>query len=100
MLLATGKLFPAGHALSIGLINAVHEPEELDAAVDDLAAEIASKAGSVLRRGKASFANQHGQPLAEAYRLAREQALENIVDPDAREGIAAFLEKRPPLWKS
>lgn len=100
MMLATGKLFPASHALNIGLINEVHEPEALDAAVDALAAEIASKAGSVLRRGKAAFARQLGQPLAEAYAFAREQALENIVDPDAREGIAAFLEKREPLWKS
>jgi enoyl-CoA hydratase/carnithine racemase len=37
-------------------------------------------------------------PLAEAYGFAREQALENIVDPDAREGIAAFLQKRQPEW--
>ncbi|MBX9644057.1 MAG: enoyl-CoA hydratase, partial [Novosphingobium sp.] len=98
MMLATGKLFPAAHALAIGLINEVHEPEALDAAVDALAAEIAGKAGSVLRRGKASFARQAGLPLAEAYAFARAQALENIVDPDAREGIAAFLEKRQPVW--
>ena len=100
LMLATGKLFPASHALSIGLINAVHEPEALDAAVDALAAEIALKAGSVLRRGKAAFTRQLGLPLADAYAFAREQALENIVDPDAREGIAAFLEKREPLWRS
>jgi enoyl-CoA hydratase/carnithine racemase len=100
MMLATGKLFPAHHALGIGLVNEVHEPEALGAAVDALAAQIASKAGSVLRRGKAAFARQLGQPLTEAYAFAREQALENIVDPDAREGIAAFLEKREPLWKS
>jgi enoyl-CoA hydratase/carnithine racemase len=98
MMLATGKLFPADHALSIGLINAVHEPDSLDQAVDALAGEIASKAGSVLRRGKASFARAASLPLAEAYVHARAQALENIVDPDAREGIAAFLEKRPPHW--
>ncbi len=98
MMLATGKLFPADHALRIGLINAVHEPEALDDAVDALAAEIASKAGSVLRRGKASFAQQAALPLAGAYDFARAQALENIVDPDAREGIAAFLEKRKPSW--
>lgn len=98
MMLVTGNLFPANHALTIGLINEVHEPEALDAAVDALAAEIAGKAGSVLRRGKAAFARQRALPLAEAYAFAREQALENILDPDAREGIAAFLEKRQPRW--
>lgn len=99
MMLATGKLFPASHALAIGLINEVHEPEALDGAVDALAALIASKAGSVLRRGKASFNRQATLPLAEAYGFARHQALENIVHPDAREGIAAFLEKREPRWE-
>ena len=98
MMLATGKLFPAAHALSIGLINEVHEPEQLDQAVEALAATIASKAGSVLRRGKASFTCASALPLADAYAFAREQALENIVDPDAREGIAAFLEKRAANW--
>lgn len=99
MMLATGKLFPASHALSIGLVNEVHEPEALDGAVDALAEGIASKAASVLRRGKASFNRQLGLPLADAYGFVCGQALENIVDDDAREGIAAFLEKRAPVWK-
>jgi enoyl-CoA hydratase/carnithine racemase len=98
MMLATGRLFPASHALAIGLINEVHEPEALDGAVDALAAQIAGKAGSVLRRGKVSFNRQAALPLTDAYAFARQQALENIVDPDAREGIAAFIEKREPGW--
>lgn len=98
MMLATGRLYPADHALRIGLVNAVHEPEALDAAVDALAAEIAAKPSAVLRRGKAAFTRQLGLPLADAYRFAREQALENIVEPDAREGISAFLEKREADW--
>jgi len=98
MMLATGKLFPAEHALAIGLVNSLHEPDELDAAVEALCATIASKASSVLRRGKQSFTTQAQMPLAEAYGFARQQAMANIVDPDAREGIAAFLEKRPADW--
>ncbi|MBS0474871.1 MAG: enoyl-CoA hydratase/isomerase family protein [Proteobacteria bacterium] len=98
MMLATGKLFPADHALQIGLVNSLHEPEKLDEAVDALATTIASKSASVLRRGKQSFRNQSALPLPEAYALARAEALENIVHPDAREGIAAFLEKREARW--
>lgn len=98
MMLATGQLFPAAHALAIGLINEVHEPEALGPAVSALAARIAAKPASVLRRGKASFNRQAALPLAEAYAFARQEALENIVDPDAREGIAAFLEKRDAEW--
>ncbi|MCG6113461.1 MAG: enoyl-CoA hydratase-related protein, partial [Paracoccus sp.] len=55
MMLATGRLFPADHALRIGLINEVHPPEQLDQAVDDLAATIASKSGAILAIGKRSF---------------------------------------------
>ncbi len=99
MMLATGKLFSADHALYIGLINEVHAPDALDAATDALARHIAQKASSVLRRGKASFNRQATLPLGDAYAHAREQALANIVAPDAREGIAAFLEKRDPHWQ-
>lgn len=100
MMLATGKLFPAEHALAIGLVNALHEPGELDGAVDALCAAIAGKASSVLRRGKQSFNRQAALPLGDAYAFARQQAMENIVHPDAREGIAAFLDKREPNWQA
>jgi len=80
------------------LVGLTVSGEALDDAVDALAAQIASKAGSVLRRGKASFGRAATLPLAEAYAFARQQALENIAHPDAREGIAAFLEKRAPNW--
>lgn len=98
LMLATGQLFDAAHALSIGLVNRVVDPEALDRSVDELAETIAGKASSVLRRGKASFNHQAALPLAEAYGYAQTQAMDNIIAPDAREGIAAFLEKRPPQW--
>lgn len=98
MMLATGKLFPAQHALSIGLVNELHEPAALDAAVEVLVAHIATKAGSVLRRGKRSLRQQASLPLGEAYAFAQREALANVVHPDAREGITAFLEKREPSW--
>ncbi|WP_416908458.1 MAG: enoyl-CoA hydratase-related protein [Polymorphobacter sp.] len=99
-MLATARLYPSSHALAIGLVNAVHPPETLDRAVEDMANAIASRAGSVLRRGKRAFYRQIEQPLAAAYDMARSEALDNILDPDAQEGIAAFLEKRDPNWHS
>lgn len=98
MMLATGKLYPASHALAIGLVNELHEPDELEGAIGTLAAVICAKPASVLRQGKASFNAQIPLPLADAYALARDRAMANIVHPDAREGIAAFLEKRQPDW--
>lgn len=98
LMLATGKLFPAEHALRIGLVNSLHAPDELDQAVQSLLDVITSKSAAVIRRGKKSFNRQSGLSVADAYQAAREEALENIVAPEANEGIAAFLEKRDPVW--
>ncbi len=98
MMLATGQLFPAEHALRIGLVNSLHEPDELDDAVQSLLDVITSKSAAVIRRGKRSFNRQSGLAIADAYQAAREEALENIFAPEASEGIAAFLEKRDPVW--
>lgn len=98
MMLATGRLFPAAHALRIGLINEVHEPEALDGAVDVLAAEIASKPGAILRLGKRAFREQAAMSVPDAYRFAQAAALANLGLDDAKEGIAAFLDKRPARW--
>lgn len=99
-MLITGRLYSAEHALRIGLVNAVFASDELDRAVDRYAADISARASSVLRRGKLSFNRQVDRPLAAAYDAARTEALGNIRDPDATEGIAAFVQKRDPRWRS
>lgn len=88
----------AAHARSIGLINAIYSPEELDEAVDVPAAEIASKSGDILALGKQSFQRQATMAVSDAYAYAGETADANLKHPDAREGIAAFLAKRLPNW--
>lgn len=99
MMLATGRLFSADHALAIGLINEVHGPDQLEEAVLSLALEIASKAASVLKLGKETFTAQADKSIDDAYTLARRNALDNLKHDDAKEGIAAFLEKRQPRWQ-
>lgn len=98
-MLVTGKLFPADHALAIGLVNAVVPPEQLDAEVDELAREIAAKSATVLALGKRAFYRQLGRDIPEAYACAASDAIANLRLEDAGEGIAAFLEKRPPRWR-
>ena len=98
MLLATGHLFAAAHALRIGLVNAVYEPDALDAAVNALVSEIAAKPGRILALGKAAFRKQAAMDVEEAYSFAQGSALANLDLPDAQEGITAFLEKRAPSW--
>ena len=38
-------------------------------------------------------------PLSKAYEYASQVMVENMLEHDAKEGIEAFLDKRPPFWK-
>lgn len=99
MMLASGRLFDTGFALDIGLINQVVEAEALDAAVDELAADIASKSTFTLALGKQAFYRQLQMPISDAYEYAGNVMVRNMAHHDAKEGINAFVEKRPPNWK-
>lgn len=99
-LLLTGDLVDAAHALRIGLVNRVVPAADLDTAVDALAARIAGKSAAAIRGGKAAFLAQLEQPLPEAYASQGALMCAGLAGSDAREGIAAFLDKRQPRWTS
>lgn len=98
-MLLTGRLIDAQTAVRFGLINEAVPEAELDAAVDALAAEIASKSPFTLAIGKQAFYRQLPLELAAAYDYTSEVAVRNMLAEDAVEGISAFVEKRPPVWK-
>lgn len=96
-LLYTGRLFSAQEALAWGLLNRVVEADELDAAVQAMAEQIAANAPLTVQKMKATLIRSHGLPLAAALRL-------NVgPDPygseDRIEGARAFKEKRPPRFR-
>ena len=64
-----------------------------------LAARIASKSPLTVKLGKETFQRQLDLPLVDAYRMAGEVMVENMLARDAAEGIGAFLEKREPVWQ-
>ena len=98
-MLLTGDMIGADEALNAGLLNRVVEADDLEATVDELAGRIATKSATAIRMGKATFYSQlEAASLAEAYGLAGQTMVDNMLTPDAREGIGAFLEKRPPVW--
>jgi len=99
MMLATGRLFDAQYARDIGLINQIATPEALDETVDQLAADIAAKSTFTLALGKAAFYRQLQMPISDAYEYAGNVMVRNMAHDDAKEGIRAFVEKRPPNWK-
>jgi len=97
-LLLTGDLIDAATALRIGLINEAVPEAELDAAVASLAGKIASKSRHTLSIGKEAFYRQAELPLAEAYEFTKGVMVANLQAHDAQEGIAAFIDKRTPIW--
>ena len=97
-MLVTGEDLDAAGALASGLVNRVVPAEELDAATAALAARIAEASPPVVEVGKQAFYRQLEIPQADAYELTRQVMASAAAAADAQEGIAAFLEKRPPRW--
>lgn len=97
-MLLTGDMISAEDARRIGLVNRVVPPgTERDAAIE-LATRIAAKSATAVRLGKNAFYRQLDMDMSDAYRLASQVMVENMLHCDAAEGIAAFLEKRAPRW--
>jgi enoyl-CoA hydratase/carnithine racemase len=97
-MLFTGDPIDAREAVKIGLINSAVPASKLRLTVAALAAKIASKARATVVTGKDAFNRQRGLPLPEAYAAMSTTMTENLLRADACEGIAAFIEKRKPVW--
>ena len=97
-MLFTGKLISAQEALEFGLVNKVVPAAELDSAVKELAENICQYSCTVLGSGKHSFYQQVEMSERLAYAYASEVISVSGVMPVAREGMAAFVEKRDPVW--
>ncbi len=96
--LLTGQLHDAATAQRMGLVNDVVAPDELDDAVERLASLIASKSPYAVALGKRAFYHQLEMGISHAYEYVAELSARNSTADDAREGVAAFLEKREPRW--
>jgi enoyl-CoA hydratase/carnithine racemase len=96
----TGRVFDAAEALAAGLVRSVHEPDALLPAAYALAAEIADNTAPVsvaLTRQMMWRMLAAGDPMF-AHRLDSRAMQSRGVSADAKEGIAAFAEKRPPRF--
>ncbi len=97
-MLLLGDLIAAEEAERIGLVNKIVPAEYLDAAIQTVAAKIASKSPLTLSIGKEAFYRQLELPTEQAYAYASEVMTRNMLAQDAAEGIDAFLDKREPVW--
>jgi enoyl-CoA hydratase/carnithine racemase len=98
-LMMTGRRVDAVEAERIGFVTRVVPVPDLDAAVDELASDLASKSPLILRWGRQAFYRVLDMPPDDA--LDHLQAMLTITShsEDTAEGVAAFAEKRAPEWK-
>ncbi|MGH3623739.1 MAG: enoyl-CoA hydratase-related protein [Sciscionella sp.] len=94
----TGDVVDAATAEQWGLVNRMVPDDELDTAVDDLLARATRGSRSSKALGKQTLYAQLDRPEMDAYTLALEVMASASQLPGAREGMAAFLEKRSPAW--
>jgi enoyl-CoA hydratase/carnithine racemase len=94
----TGDLITAARAQEMGLVNQVISAAELDSAVDAMIAKLRAASPVALRRGKQAIFAMETMAFPEALAFAEAQIALASRTADAREGIAAFNEKRQPSW--
>jgi enoyl-CoA hydratase/carnithine racemase len=97
-MLLTGEPIDAATALAWGLVNRVVPAARLHDEALAFAARIATSSRTIVGIGKAAFYEQIDLGVPAAYEYTRDVMTRNALEDDAREGIAAFFEKRAPKW--
>jgi enoyl-CoA hydratase len=97
--LLTAEALPASRALALGLLNEVVDEEALWDRALDWAHRISANAPLAVQATKESVVRGFDVGLDEAYALETAISHRIFETEDAREGPAAFAEKRPPEWK-
>jgi cyclohexa-1,5-dienecarbonyl-CoA hydratase len=99
-LLLIGDTIDAAEAYRLGLVNQVVPVDQLQAAASEMIGKLTSLSGVVLRMTRRA-ARLGGQgAFGEALNQVESLYLSELMKThDANEGLTAFLEKRPPVWK-
>ena len=97
-LILTGRTMTAAEADSHGLVTAVVPAEATVDAALELAGRIATMPPLAVRAAKAAILDAGRRPLDEGLTREREAFFRLFDTDDQAEGMAAFTEKRPPVW--
>jgi len=98
-MMLTGRKLGAAEALEHGLVNKVVPPGELAAATMTLAHAIAERSPAAIALGLQAFYRSQDMEYEPQLRYLQAELGRVLALEDAREGIAAFLGKRKPVWK-
>lgn len=94
-----GEIMSAAEAQRLGLVNKVVPKDELEEATMEMAGKLAAKSPLALQIGKAGIYGMQDIPYHQALDSLSELFAALCSTEDAEEGVAAFLEKREPVWK-
>ncbi len=97
-LLFTGDLISAERAHEIGLVNRVVSPNELENETQKIVGAVLQNAPAALASTKRLIGELWSSSVKEDLETALQHHMEARESAEAKEGIAAFLEKRPPNW--
>lgn len=97
-LFLTGAPFDGTRAQQAGLLDRAVADDELDATVEDLVAQLVLGAPQALAVTKQLLRDLPGADVQEDFRRMAAVSAERFASAEAREGIAALLDKRPPAW--
>jgi enoyl-CoA hydratase/carnithine racemase len=98
-LLLLGERIDAHEAERIGIVNKVVAADEFAAVVDAWATKLAGKSPVLMRLGKDAMYRQQDLAFAEALEFLQHNLTLAFATEDIKEGVAAFFEKREPVWK-
>jgi enoyl-CoA hydratase/carnithine racemase len=97
-MLMTGDPLPAQEAYRLGMVNEIHEPDQLTAAAQRLADTIARNSPTAVQSVKRAVHLGEGQPIEEAIAIMMDAHWRSAVHPDRVEGIGAFNDGREPTF--
>jgi enoyl-CoA hydratase/carnithine racemase len=92
------RTLSATEALQMGLVTQVVEEKALDEAVRQLSEEILALSPTAIRLGLEAYQHLQKLPAGQQHAYLHGMLQEVLKTEDAREGIAAFSEKRKPVW--
>lgn len=95
----TGRIVDAEEALGMGLVSRVVEPGDLDATIDEIATSLATAAPLAVAMVKTALSRSTTMTFEQAIAHETQSQAVLLASADFAEAVAAFGEKRPPLFE-